>query len=71
MHSSGIHAYLNTHRTLSSNISSSMPVHETFVDNNASYVASFGEKGALPLAPGKKLAIGMYLRIGGVSCTER
>jgi hypothetical protein len=35
-----------------------MPVHTDFVKNNEQYAATFGEKGALPLAPGKKLAIG-------------
>ncbi|KIP06932.1 hypothetical protein PHLGIDRAFT_24325 [Phlebiopsis gigantea 11061_1 CR5-6] len=34
-----------------------MAVHETFVKNNAEYVATFGDKGTLPLKPGKKLAI--------------
>ena len=29
-----------------------------FVKNNAEYVETFGEKGALPLKPAKKLAIG-------------
>lgn len=38
-----------------------MAVHEEFVKNNAEYVATFGDKGALPLKPGKKLAIGQPL----------
>lgn len=36
----------------------STPVHKDFVAKNAPYVESFGEKGAIPLKPGKKLAIG-------------
>ncbi|KAI0803116.1 carbonic anhydrase [Irpex lacteus] len=35
----------------------STPVHKDFVAKNAPYVESFGEKGAIPLKPGKKLAI--------------
>lgn len=35
-----------------------MPLHEEFVGKNALYAADFGEKGALPLKPAKKLAIG-------------
>lgn len=38
--------------------------HADFVKNNAEYAATFGEKGALPLKPGKKLAIGEYRRDG-------
>ncbi|KAI0706060.1 carbonic anhydrase [Cytidiella melzeri] len=55
----GIHTYLNTHRTLSSSAltATSMPAHEDFLAKNAPYVESFGEKGALPLLPAKKLAI--------------
>lgn len=33
---------------------------QDFVKNNAEYAATFGEKGALPLKPGKKLAIGQW-----------
>ena len=64
---SGIHAYLNSHRntsTLSSvaekaTETAKMPAHTDFVKNNEEYVAAFGEKGALPLKPGKQLAIGV------------
>lgn len=38
-----------------------MPVHNDFVAKNAPYVATFGEKAALPLKPGKKLAIGKFI----------
>ena len=40
-----------------------MPVHDQFVNGNALYAANFGEKGALPLKPAKKLAIGEYYRV--------
>ena len=40
-----------------------MPVHNDFVAKNAPYVATFGEKAALPLKPGKKLAIGKFISI--------
>ena len=35
-----------------------MPAHQDWPKNNSKYAATFGEKSALPLAPGKKLAIG-------------
>ena len=38
-----------------------MPAHQEWVENNDQYAATFGEKGALPLKPGKKLAIGENL----------
>ncbi|GJE85917.1 carbonic anhydrase [Phanerochaete sordida] len=58
----GIHSYLNSSRRDSSTLSTTptsaaMPAHTDFVENNAQYAAAFGEKGALPLKPGKKLAI--------------
>ncbi|KAI0095282.1 carbonic anhydrase [Irpex rosettiformis] len=58
-HSCGIHSYLNANRTLSSSTqaATSMPVHKDFVAKNTPYVETFGEKAALPLKPGKKLAI--------------
>ncbi|THH02517.1 hypothetical protein EW026_g335 [Hermanssonia centrifuga] len=34
-----------------------MPAHQEWVENNNQYAATFGEKGELPLAPAKKLAI--------------
>ncbi|KAF7792492.1 hypothetical protein EIP86_003533 [Pleurotus ostreatoroseus] len=34
-----------------------MPAHQEWVENNSQYAATFGEKGELPLHPGKKLAI--------------
>ena len=35
-----------------------MPAHTEFLKKNEQYTATFGDKGALPLKPGKKLAIG-------------
>lgn len=37
-----------------------MAAHTDFAKNNEEYAATFGEKGTLPLKPGKKLAIGEY-----------
>lgn len=40
-----------------------MPAHQEWVENNDRYAAAFGEKSALPLAPGKKLAIGGFTAV--------
>lgn len=57
-HAHNIHAFLNSHRTTSTLSSQpKMPTHPEFVAKNDEYAATFGEKGALPLKPGKQLAI--------------
>ena len=35
-----------------------MAAADSFIEANKSYVASFGDKGSLPLPPGKRLTIG-------------
>ncbi len=44
-----------------------MPAHQEWVENNNQYAATFGEKGELPLAPAKKLAIGKFMSGNGQS----
>lgn len=43
-----------------------MSVHKLFEKANEAYVATFGDRGSLPMPPGKKLAIGKdaYLQQG-------
>ena len=42
-----------------------MSAYEDFEKHNEAYVASFGDKGNLPLPPSKKLLIGtsVYIRV--------
>lgn len=51
---------ISTASTNGTSTKSNMPAHQEWVENNDRYAAAFGEKSALPLAPGKKLAIGEF-----------
>lgn len=42
------------------------PQHTEFAKRNEQYVANFGDKGSLPMPPGKKLIIGDFCVCGGV-----